>query len=241
MKKIRSIVLILFVIIVILWFVFGIIPFLEPNISVKIVNLLSVSFSAATALFTGIAFVVAFGTLIKQHESIANQQRNLEVQQESLVQQTNLTVFSVFIDSMKIVTNSKSFKQCQDYILSDNFLNDKEFIIEKLKKPKDYEISLEEYSIVLDAPNNDDKRIEDLRESRDKIKTFCMRMEFMGIMVSRLNEKTAENLMIDLYGHTIKKTYKRLGPIITKNDDNKSSKNMYPNYTHLFNLAKDRG
>ena len=240
MKKIKSIVLLLLLLIIGLWLASCILPFFIPDVSEQTIRLLGISFSSITALFTGIAFVVAYSALLKQQESLINQQENLKLQQESLVKQTDLGVFSVFIDSMKIITNSQSFKQCQSYILSDELDNDKELIRQNLKKGIE-DIQLDDYSIVSDKVSGKNIDVERLRVNRDKIKTFCMRMEFMGIIISRLQENdTAEDLMLDLYGHTIQKSYRRLESLIKRNDDNPNSKDLYPYYTYLYKLAKER-
>lgn len=231
---------IIWVFILLVWLLFFIAPFIVrlfmPNLSAM--ELLNVSFSSATALFTGIAFAVAFHSLSKQQESLIEQQKNLKIQQESLLKQTKLGVFSVFIDSMKMVTNSQSFKQCQDYILSENYYDDKDKIKQELKMSKGDEISLDDYSKVLDQSSGKDENWKNgLRINRDKIKTFCMRMEFMGIILSGLEDKTAEKLMLDLYGHTIKKTYKRLETLIEKTRENQNSEDLYSHYTQLYNLS----
>lgn len=227
--------------IIVTWLAFLIGPFIvrlfDQNNS--IMELLSVSFSAATALFTGVAFAVAFHSLSNQQESLKEQQNNLKIQQESLLKQTKLNVFSVFMDSMKMVTNSQSFRQCQDYILSEKYYEDKDLIRRRLKMSKGEEIGLDDYSKVLDnGDGGDEKWKQELRINRDKIKTFCMRMEFMGIILYGLDDKTANELMLDLYGHTIKKTYKRLEPLIEKSRESPNSKDLYKHYTDLYNLAK---
>ncbi len=247
MKKIKSIGLLLLLLIIGLWLASCILPFFIPDVSEQTIRLLGISFSSITALFTGIAFVVAYSALLKQQESLEhqqksliNQQENLKLQQESLVKQTNLGVFSVFIDSMKIITNSQSFKQCQNYILSDQLDTDKELIRQNLKKGLE-DIHLDDYSIVSNKENGKNNEVKRLRINRDKIKTFCMRMEFMGIIISRLQgDDTAEDLILDLYGHTIQKSYRRLESLIKRNDDNPTSKDLYPNYTYLYELAKKR-
>ena len=240
MKKVNSFWIIVLSIMIILWLICGIVPFFEPNISDLTIRLLGISFSALTALFTGVAFVVAYRALSKQQESLMTQQENLKLQQESLIKQTDLGVFSVFMDSMKIITNSKSFKQCQDYILSKDLDDDKELIRQKLKKGID-EVRLDDYSNMLENQVSS-INIERLRINRDKIKTFCMRMEFMGIIISKLqNDDIAEDLMLDLYGHTIQKSYRRLESLIKRNEDNPNSKDLYPHYTYLYKLAKERG
>ena len=111
MKRINSISTVLISIIVV-WFMFLIIPFIVRLFyhNLSIMELLGISFSAATALFTGVAFAVAFRSLSNQQENLREQQENLKIQQDSLSKQIDLNVFSVFMDSLKIVTNSKSFR-----------------------------------------------------------------------------------------------------------------------------------
>lgn len=226
--------------IVAVWLLFFITPFIVHLFCshISTIELLGISFSAATALFTGIAFAVAFHSLSKQQESLSEQQKNLKVQQDSLLKQTKLGVFSVFMDSMKMVTNSQSFKQCQDYILSEKYYDDKDRIRQNLKMSKGDEVGLDDYSKALDqGDGNVEEWKRELRINRDKIKTFCTRMEFMGILLSGLEDKTAEQLMLDLYGQTIKKTYKRLEPLIIKTRENPNSMDAYKHYTDLYNLV----
>ena len=111
MKTIKFLGNVLVPLIIILWLGFGIVPFFVQDISDSTTELLGVSYTAATALFTGIAFAVAYYSLYKQQE-------NIKEQQKSLSKQIDLSVLSVFMDTMKYVTNSQSFKQCQNYILS---------------------------------------------------------------------------------------------------------------------------
>lgn len=223
-------------IIIIVWLVFLIVPFIVHSFdtSISTFNLLDISFSAATALFTGIAFAVAFHSLYKQQE-------NLKDQQASLSKQIELSVLSVFMDTLKYVTNSQSFKQCQNYILSEDFFHDREIIRVQLNRSMGEEIALDDYSKVLDQKDcNVSLKEEDvvrLRQNRDKIKNFCMRMEYIGIVVLNSKDKTAEKMLLDLYGHIIKKTYEnRLNTIIKKDQSEES----YMHYIKLYDLVKER-
>lgn len=223
-------------IIIIVWLVFLIVPFIVHSFdtSISTFNLLDISFSAATALFTGIAFAVAFHSLYKQQE-------NLKDQQASLSKQIELSVLSVFMDTLKYVTNSQSFKQCQNYILSEDFFHDREIIRVQLNRSMGEEITLDDYSKVLDQKDcNVSLKEEDvvrLRQNRDKIKNFCMRMEYIGIVVLNSKDKTAEKMLLDLYGHIIKKTYEnRLNTIIKKDQSEES----YMHYIKLYDLVKER-
>lgn len=223
-------------IIIIVWLVFLIVPFIVHSFdtSISTFNLLDISFSAATALFTGIAFAVAFHSLYKQQE-------NLKDQQASLSKQIELSVLSVFMDTLKYVTNSQSFKQCQNYILSEDFFHDREIIRVQLNRSMGEEITLDDYSKVLDQKDcNVSLKEEDvvrLRQNRDKIKNFCMRMEYIGIVVLNSKDKTAEKMLLDLYGHIIKKTYEnRLNTIIKKDQSEES----YMHYIKLYDLVEER-
>lgn len=231
--RIKSWGVVLVLLIIILWLGFGFVPFFVPNISDSTVKLLNTSFTAATALFTGIAFVVAFCSLSKQQE-------NIKEQQENLSKQIELNVLSVFMDTMKYVTNSQSFKQCQNYILSEDFFHDRETIREQLKKSMGEDITLDDYSKVLDQKDSKVSITEDeivqLRQNRDKIKNFCMRMEYIGIVVLNSKDKTAERMLLDLYGHVIKKTYENRLSTLIKNDQIDDS---YTYYVQLYNLVKE--
>lgn len=234
MKTIKYLGAVLVPIIIILWLGFGVVPFFVQNISDSTTKLLGVSYTAATALFTGVAFAVAYYSLFKQQE-------NIKKQQDSLSKQIELSVLSVFMDTMKYVTNSQSFKQCQNYIFSEVFFQDREIIRTQLKKSMGEDISLDDYSKVLDGKddlllNIKQEEITRLRQNRDKIKNFCMRMEYIGTVVLTLQDKTAERMLLDLYGHTIIRTYKRLGPLIEKN----KTEGSYKHYTQLYDLVIEK-
>ena len=211
--------------IIALWVLFGILPFLTPKISETTILLWGVSFSAATALFTGVAFAVAY-------RSLYNQQESLRKQQEYLEKQIDLSVFSVFLDSMRSVTNSKSFREYQDYILSDEFYNDLEYVRSQLHRKKDDDIYLDDYDMVINQSKDDMTTSKRLRYNVYKIQTYCMRMEFIGTIVLNLKEKTAEQLLIQTYGDTIKKTYKRVRSLIAN-----QSASLYKNYAQLNEIA----
>lgn len=237
---------ILVLIMMVIWIAFGIVPFLLPGIPSATISLLSVSFSAATALFTGTAFVVALFNLYKYQENINEQQenyiiqqKNLEKQQDTLIKQINLSVFS---DSMKFVMDSDKYNQCREYIYSNNFTDD----VSEVKKILGQEIiSLDDYrranqSLSRTEENNEsDKDMKRrLYDSYEKIKFFCMRMEFLGVVVSR--ENAAEALIIDYYGPTITDTYERLKSLIEATRANKDSANLYMYYTELYNKVKTK-
>lgn len=175
----------------------------------------------------------------EQQENYIIQQKNLEKQQDTLIKQINLSVFS---DSMKFVMDSDKYNQCREYIYSNNFTDD----VSEVKKILGQEIiSLDDYrranqSLSRTEENNEsDKDMKRrLYDSYEKIKFFCMRMEFLGVVVSR--ENAAEALIIDYYGPTITDTYERLKSLIEATRANKDSANLYMYYTELYNKVKTK-
>ena len=249
MKSIKSWGPILIILMIVLWIGFAIVPFFEPTVSNVTVRLLSVSFSAATALFTGIAFVVAYYNLSKQQKSIQEQQANfkkqqegLDKQQQTLIKQINLNVFS---DSMRLIMDSDKYNQCREYIYSNNFTNDIDEVRKILSLEPNYPISLNDFRLANQSlsrtaskDTKDQEMKKHLSDSYEKIRFFCMRMEFLGVVVSR--ENAAEVLIIDYYGQTIIDTYERLGTIIETTRKNKDSAKLYMYYTELYNKVKIR-
>ena len=232
-------------IIIIVWLVFLIVPFivyfLDSNLST--IKLLGVSFSAATALFTGIAFAVAFHSLSKQQESLIKQQENLELQQESLDMQQKTLIkqidLSVFIDSIGLLMNNWKFNNCQDYIYSNNFLDDIKKVRKILNMDDDCPVSLNDYrsacKIFSGSKDVDESKKKSFSDSYEKIKYFCNRMEFLGVVVSK--EEAAKELILSYYKITIKDTYNRLSSLIEATRNNKDSANLYGYYTELYNTV----
>ena len=235
MKTIKYLGTVLVPLVIILWIGFGIVPFgVQDSISDATTKLLGVSYTAATALFTGIAFAVAYYSLYKQQE-------NIKEQQKSLSKQIEISVLSVFMDTMKYVTNSQSFKQCQNYILSEDFFHDREIIRTQLQRSLGEDITLDDYSQVLDQKETKvpikEEEIIRLKQNRDKIKNFCMRMEYIGIVVLNSKDKTSERMLLDLYGHIIKKNYEKRLATIIKRDQIEGS---YSHYIQLYNLVIEK-
>ena len=64
-----------------------------------------------------------------------------------------------------------------------------------------------------------------------------MRMEYIGIVVLNSKDKTSERMLLDLYGHIIKKTYeKRLATLLRKDQIEGS----YSHYIQLYNLVIEK-
>lgn len=248
MKRIKSWAIVLIPIIIILWFIFGIVPFYVSDISESTTRILSVSYASATALFTGIAFVVTYHFLSQQLKSIQEQQENLRIQQESLdkqqkvlIRQTNLGVFS---DSMRLLMDNRKFTNCQEYIYSNNYLEDIKKVRSIVKVDEDSFVSLNDFrnacKIISSSTKYDKDEKKKFSDSYDKIKYFCKRMEFLGLIVSK--EEAAKDLILSYYGPTIIDTYKRLQSLIEETRKNKDYDNLYGYYTELYNtvMLKER-
>lgn len=240
MKRIKSLKAV-FICICIVWLVFVIAPFiiwlLIPKFS--ILKLWSVSFSAASALFTGIAFAVAFYSLYKQKENLREQQENLYQQQKSLDEQQKALIkqinLQVFTDSMGLLMNNPKFNNCLAYIYSNNFTDDIKKVRKLLKLSEHDHISLNDFTNACKYIN-DEKEKKDLYDSGEKIKYFCNRMEFLGVVVSK--EEAAKDLILSYYRITIKFTYERLDSLIKETRKHKDYTDLYGYYTELYNAIK---
>ena len=195
-------------------------------------ELYSVLFSALTALYTGIAFGVAFYSIFKQHK-IQQKQQSLQTKQLRL---------NVFTDSMKLVMDSPRFIECKNYILSDEsdkgYNKDMSALMHATKKTS---ISL---VIIEDILENKYKgpidltiiNIEDIRKLYDNITFFCARMNILGNVYE---DDDIGSLIFDYYARTIIKSYKKLDTfIIATNED--LNMEPYNGYTKLFIEAERR-
>lgn len=186
-------------------------------------NLIAIS-SFATALSTGITVVWAYFSL--------------QTQQKSLIRQINLSVFS---ESIRLLMNSQMYNQGRDYIYSNKYDEDLEIVRQVLKKTPGSQVSLNDFRNILDNDyrgNNgtpigpdDEKK---LREAYDKIRFFCMRMEYLGVLSE---ENAAASLILDYFGYAIKTTYEKLEPLIKKTRMDQATPELYKHYTQLYDIA----
>ncbi|MCR4859016.1 MAG: hypothetical protein K5890_12605 [Bacteroidales bacterium] len=214
---------------------------------VKETNIIAVS-SVATALFTGIAVLWAYNSFKTQKDSLENQRENLKSQQESLnkqqeslIRQFNLSVFS---ESIRLLMNSTMYNQGRDYIYSNKYGKDLDTVRMVLNIPSGDPVGLDDFKKILDQDLRGKEGVpitkkeeQRLRDSYDKIRFFCMRMEYLGVLSK---EDAALNLILDYYGYTIKKTYENLESLIKKTRKDPSTSELYLHYTQLYNLAKER-
>ncbi|MBO4840879.1 MAG: hypothetical protein J5524_07265 [Bacteroidaceae bacterium] len=219
--------------IIFMWSIFLLIPFYikHSHTDDEIVNYMNVSFTAATALFTGIAFAVAYISLYQQSKSLNRQ-----------------IDYNVFSDTIRLIMDSDKFLLCRQYVFSKDYYRD----IEELKRViKNYNDSIGQHDVIsTNAPNLKDFRkvIRNIDEicplvnrdikkrlckSYEKIIIFCGRMEYLGFMCEK---NVAVSLILDYYAGTIKESYCILKSLIEENGNG-----FYVHYTHLFNLARVKG
>ena len=208
-----------------LWVVFWFVPIFVNNPEENSTNFYTALFTAAGALFTGLAFAVAYGALYKQ--------------QEEMIKQMNLTTLS---DSSCIMDKPK-FVESRNYIYSKAFNGDIETVRHILNLENGEAVGLDDFKRVFlqnlhgnDVPISDELK-EKLRVSYEKISYFCGKMEYFGVLYG---DKLASTIFIEYYGKTITETYQKLRPIIEKTREGPKSEMMYKHYTLLYDSATKR-
>lgn len=179
-------------------------------------------FPALTALYTGFSVMVAYTNLVEE--------------KNSLIRQTKISVFS---EAMHLLANDIKYQEALEYILSGAY--DKDIIVVKKTLNKKTDIGLDNYWQILYQDLRAEGvviTIEDLnalKKSQEKIKYFCQKMEYLGVISE---DKVAATFIVELYGDTIIDTYKILRSLIHKTRENPKSKDLYRHYTFLYNFAE---
>ena len=177
-----------------------------------------ISFLAASALFTGIAFAVTFSSLIDQKKNLREQTRSLKLQ----------VVVDIF-HKTSISLKEKKFQKIKRYIGSSDYYDDLRLFKSIIKN--EY-INLENLSVCVKSLNDevDQKTKERLRTCYDNIISFCSQMEYMGF----LQEQTSEFVLVEYYGRTIKTTYQVLKPMVEIKRDNNEIDYLYFHFSNLY-------
>ena len=208
-------------IILFLWVLFLGVPFLfdYADNEYGIVDYLGVSFAAATALFTGSAFTVAFVSIYQQNKGI-NRQIDL----------------NVFSETIRLLMKSDRFLRSQTYIFSDEYKWDRNIIRKILGLQEDAQISLDDYKKVYKHKKTDDESLKKIklriRTAYEKIIYFCGRMEYLGFVCQK---HAAQDYILEFYGLTITESYEVLKELIEKNKGT-----AYHHYTELYKQAKEK-
>lgn len=175
-------------------------------------------FPALSALYTGFSVIVAY--------------RNLVEEKESLIRQTKISVFS---EAMHLLANDNKYKEALEYILSGSYGKDIKTVQKVLNTKK--KIGLVSFWEILyqnlrtEGITLTEEEKKELSKSYEKIKYFCLKMEYLGIISE---DEVAGSLIIELYGITIKDTYKIVGQLV------ENSRGQYSHYTQLYNLVIER-
>lgn len=179
-------------------------------------------YPSLVALYTGFSVIVAF--------------RNLIEEKNGLIRQTQISVFS---EAMHLLAKDEQYQESLEYILSGAC--DKDIVTVKKILSKKKDIGLDNFWEILyenirtEGVPVSEEDINGLKKSYDKIKYFCQRMEYLGVISE---DKDAGSLIIKLYGDTIIDTYDKVRSLITNTEKNKSKK-IYKYYTNLYKLAKE--
>lgn len=214
---------------IVLWIFSWIAPAFIPSPTDDTLHFYNVLFTAATALFTGIAFVVAYFSISKQQELLQNQQN-------AILAQTRLTVLS---ETMRLVMDSDRFIKSRKYILSLNYYNDIKIVKDALDiKGK---VGLEDFQTILVKGLrknwNMEVNLEALLEAYENITFFCARMDYLG---SVSEEESVTDIVIDQYGLTIIESYKVLSHFIERSREQSNHSSLYEHYSKLYDEANKR-
>lgn len=225
--KMKKIIIILACSLIAICLVFAI---FRPQDNTMALAFLGVLVSMATALFTCFAVVVACKALKEDKQNFITKIR-----------------LSVFSDSMQWVVNDKKFQESQEYILdSRKFREDIKTVKQRLNMADGEDVSLADFKKVFNQhltiagrTINDEevkKEEERLRKAHKKIRYFCSRMEYLGVISE---EKEVDALILKYYGRTIVDSYEKLEHIILKTREQQTDKRLYIHYSKLYKLAKE--
>ncbi len=182
------------------------------------------SYVAAGALFTALAFCVTFLTL-------KSQQKSLLEQREDILTKTTLEVFT---STFKEILNEERFLKSKEYIFSPDFFKH----LANLKKiKKDLPVTIEHFKNVVKSQSGKNSKQTQNSRVYEKITYFCSKMEYLGVIVK--NEYVDETI-IDYFGKTIVESYKRLGGLIENHREATGDCSYYIYYTRLYDTAKKR-
>lgn len=191
------------------------------------------AFAALSAIATCLLVIVAY--------------KALKGDENSFLVSTRLKVFS---DSISLMHKDYKFQDSADYILnSSKFQEEIRLIKQCMEIDKKDDIGLQDFIKASkriqktndnkngkkDDPEKGEETDSDrLLKSLRKIKYFCSRMEYLGVLAE---EKEVCSLILKYYRRTIISSYKKLEPIINKTREHEKDSQMYINFEKLYNLA----
>lgn len=182
--------------------------------------LCDINFAAITAMATTIAAVMAFFSLKNEREK-----RKL----------------SVFSESIRTTLDGTKNTESLEYILSNKFNKDIKAVKYYLDMDSNDKVGLDDFEKIVihnltkEGLTIEDNRKEELRKSYKKIKYFCERMDYLGVVAE---DKTARRLIVKYFKQNIINTYQKLESLILKTREEQKDKDLYMNYTKLYELAQ---
>lgn len=174
-------------------------------------------FPALSALYTGFSVIVAFKHLVEE--------------KGNLIRQTKISVFS---EAMHLLANDNKYKEALEYVLSGSYGKDIKTVQKVLGTKKKiglvnfWEILYQNLRTEGVTLTKEEKK--ELSKSYEKIKYFCLKMEYLGIISE---DEVAGALIMELYGITIEDTYNIVGSLV------ENSRGQYKHFTQLYNLVKE--
>lgn len=181
---------------IIVWLLFWFLPFLVEHVHCNkdIVSYLDISFASATALFTGVAFTIAYISLYQQNKGL---KRQLDM--------------DVFSDTLNLIMASDRFTRSKMYIYSEEYYYDMSKLKKMLGLAEKEKIKLDDFRRVCfyrtpsgSSIHMNEKTKKRLRKSYEKISYFCGRMEYLGFMSKK---EVAEHYILEFYWQTILDSY----------------------------------
>ena len=181
-------------------------------------NLYDILFPAINAMFSCLAIIVAYISLIHKNKTFSKQ---LDV--------------NTFTETIQRIIDSSKCYECRMYILSNLYISDIECAKSLLRKKNIYLNDIKN----LCCKNKNSRltvipAIEDISTSYKNIVYFCSEMEYLGTLYGK---GVASEFILEYYGELIIETYEKLSPILS---DPNNSYTYYPRYKSLYNHAKIR-
>ena len=178
------------------------------------------AFAALSAIATCLLVIVAY--------------KALKGDENSFLVSTRLKVFSDSISLMhkdyKFQEEIRLIKQCMEIDKKDDIgLQDFIKASKRIQKTNDNKNGKKD-----DPEKGEETDSDRLLKSLRKIKYFCSRMEYLGVLAE---EKEVCSLILKYYRRTIISSYKKLEPIINKTREHEKDSQMYINFEKLYNLA----
>lgn len=153
----------------------------------------------------------------------------------------------LFSESIHAVLDGIKNSESNDYIVSNKYFKDIKTVKYYLGLSDTDKVGLDDFKkivvqdLIKDHLTIEEDAKEELRKSYKKIKHYCERMDYLGVLAE--NEAASE-LIIRHFRHNIIDGYRRLEPLISKTREDSKDEDLYLYYTILYtktiNSSKDK-